>query len=319
MLGLDARERERDERGRRGARPERAAPSVRRRVLPVVAVRARDRRCGEVVEERAHLLIVFRRAGVGEREEEVRLPGVAKLGAVLLEERTRRRRDRAATASGGEGLEEERLLIHVRGVRDVDGAVHPAEDVARRALHDAAVDRDAVALRLAEREEHPPADVRVALALRVRAPRPAAVGTLPPDDAREIGGDPAVAVLRAARALLGAADREGGDETARDVLGVLPVIGGEVLQLVGHGAAERRLHGHAQRAVLGVGERRQVHRLERAVLGHDAAGGGRLGRHVEGDRHLLLDRVGETAGPHGAEGDLRRPFRLDPRRPAQHL
>src|SRR5207302_7578387 len=129
-------------------------------------------------------------------EEEVRLPGVAKLGAVLLEERTRRRRDRAATARGGEGLEEERLLIDVRGVRDVDGAVHPAEDVARCALHDAAVDRDAIALRLAEREEHPAAHVRIALALGLRAPRPPAVGTLTPDDAREVRGDPAVAALR---------------------------------------------------------------------------------------------------------------------------
>ena len=68
--------------------------------------------------------------------------------------------------------------------------------------------------------------------------------------------------------------------------------------------------------MLGVGEVRQVHRLELAVTRDDAARRRGLGSHVDRDRQRLLDRVGEATGPGRGEGEPRGPLGLDLRRPA---
>ena len=215
-----------------------------------------------------------------------------------------------------EGREQERLLVDVRRVRDVGGAVHVAEDVPGRSLHDAGVHAEAVALRLAEREQDPPTDIRIGLAQGIVAPRPAAVGTLTAEQPSEVARDLAVTRGRHARALLGASHRDRRDEAARHTLGALVDIRHQHPQLVGHRTRQSRLHRHVQSAVLGVRERREVDRLERAVLRHDAAGRGRLGRHIDQHRQLLHDGVREIAGPGRGERDLRGPLGFDLRGPA---
>ena len=252
VLRLDAGERERHERGRRHAGHERAA----RRFVPVVAVRARDRRRGEIVEERAHLRVVLRGGGVGEREQQVRAAPVAKLRAVLLEEGVRGRRRGDVATGGRERREQERLLVDGRRVRDVGLAVHEAEHVAGAPLHDARVDAQAIALRLAEREEHPAGHVRIGRARGIVAPGPATVGALPADEPGEVARDLGVTRGRDVSALLGATDRDRRDEPARHALGALVDVGHEHGELLGHRAGERRLHRDAERPVLRVGERR---------------------------------------------------------------
>ena len=235
---------------------------------------------------------------------------------MLLEERANRHRGRVAAARAGERVEKERLLIDVRGMRDVDRTVHEVEHVAGRAADDARVDGQAVTLRFAERDEHPSGHVRVGLAERVVAPGPAAVGTLPADETGEVRRDAAVAIACDTRALLGAAHGEGRDEPARYVLGALVDRRCERRELVSHRAGERGLHGHGKRAVRGVGEVREVDRLELAVLRDDPAGRGRLRRHVDEDRQLLLDRIGQVAWPGRCERELRGSLGLDLRGPA---
>ena len=119
-------------------------------------------------------------------------------------------------------------------------------------------------------------------------------------------------------ALLGATDRDRRDEPARHALGALVDVGHEHGEFLGHRAGERRLHRDAERPVLRVGERRQVERLERAILRHDAAGRGRLGRDIHVDRELLDHGVGEIAGPGRGEGELRLALGLDLRGPGDH-
>src|SRR5204862_4245413 len=104
----------------------------------------------------------------------------------------------------------------------------------------------------------------------------------------------------------------------RHALGALGDVWDEHGELLGHRPGERRLHRDAERAVLRVGERREIERLERAVLRHDAAGRGRLGRDVHVDRELLYDGVGEIAGAGRGEGEPRISLALDLRGLGDH-
>src|SRR4029079_15622542 len=194
----------------------------------VIAVRARDGGPCEIVEERADLRIGVRRAALDQREQEVRAAPVPELGALLLEERARRYRGGVAAAGRGQRVEKERLLVDVGRVRDVGRAVHKAEHVRGRAADDAGVDRDAVPLGFAERDECPAGHVRVRYAGRLIAPGPSAVGTLPSNEAGDVARYPPVAVARYAGGLLSASHRERGDEPARHVLGSLVRRWGEI-------------------------------------------------------------------------------------------
>ena len=90
VVGHRAGDRQRHERGRRGARHE-GVLARGRLVLPVVAVGAGDRRCGEIVEQPADRRVDWLRAAVEERVREVRAAPVREKGAVLLELRERHR------------------------------------------------------------------------------------------------------------------------------------------------------------------------------------------------------------------------------------
>ena len=147
--------------------------------------------------------------------------------------------------------------MRVRRLRRRVRAIDVRRDEVRRSRTDAAVDVPRVTARLAEREEHPAGDVRVARAFGFRAPGEAAVGPLPAHDRRDIGGDARVV----ARRLLHARDADRADDAARDGHRVLFVraarpAGIEPAQLARERAHQRGAYGDAQRTVRGVRELR---------------------------------------------------------------
>ena len=221
-------------------------------VLPVVAVGAGDGVGGEVVEHRAHGLVVRVVAAREQAEQRVGAAPVRELQALVPGDGEDRGRLRAcllahlASIIRGvhQRVEQECVLVWVGGPLDVRLAVRVANDGVRGPLDHVVRDIVPRVARLAECEQHPARDDGIGSAAAAPAPAlaPAPAGDVglavdeAPDVFSELLGPQRVEAARS-RPL----HRDRGHHAARDAHRGLVLVWLEVPELLAEGADERAL------------------------------------------------------------------------------